>query len=68
MQALADSKGMLFMETSAKTDVNVRQLFEMIGREIIRNRTPVAPVRLQGIKLERPQTQLQPNKRRFMCK
>ena len=49
MQALADSKHMLFMETSAKADTNVKQLFDAIGREM---KTSVKPTQSQGIMLE----------------
>ena len=48
-KALADSKHMLFMETSAKADTNVKQLFDAIGREM---KTSVKPTQSQGIMLE----------------
>ena len=34
MQEMAQSRGILFIETSAKDDINVKQLFAVIVREI----------------------------------
>ena len=41
MQEMAQSRGILFIETSAKDDINVKQLFEVIVREI--DKEPLKP-------------------------
>ena len=58
VQALADSKHMVFFETSSKADINVKQLFNMIGSELVKEEPPVAPT--QTIKLEIQQPQPRP--------
>eukprot|EP00731_Ephydatia_muelleri_P027907 Em0019g780a len=51
-QGMAKSKGILFIETSAKGDINVKQLFEMLVREIFKESTQQTQPQTQGIKLE----------------
>lgn len=53
---LAKRKGALFIETSAKYDINVKQLFEMVVREITKNSTEQNQPRTEGMKLEKTTT------------
>ena len=40
MQEMAKSKGILFIETSAKDGINVKELFEMLVRKIEIDKEP----------------------------
>ena len=58
VQAFADSKQLLFMETSAKADTNVKQLFDAIGKKM---KDSVTPTRSQAIVLlQNPYPSMQP--------
>ncbi|KAL5463156.1 hypothetical protein EMCRGX_G032032 [Ephydatia muelleri] len=57
-KAFADSKQLLFVETSAKADTNVKQLFDAIGKEI---KDSVTSTRSQAIvMLQNPYPSMQP--------
>jgi GTPase SAR1 family protein len=51
-QAYADENGLYFLETSAKTNVNVNELFQHIAKKLPRAAAPVPPS--GGITLTEP--------------
>ena len=61
VQAFADSNQMVFVETSAKADTNVKQLFDAIGGEVMKLKASVTPTQSQPLTLE------QKPKKRTLC-
>eukprot|EP00731_Ephydatia_muelleri_P027920 Em0019g793a len=60
-KAFADSNQMIFVETSAKADTNVKQLFDAIGGEVMKLKASVTPTQSQPLTLE------QKPKKRTLC-